>query len=223
MKRIPTWAWFFILLAVLTAATVSVEIGFNLAQQLTPEQVAAARERWRQHAPAAFELEYDLKRQAREPIRYQAVIRDGEVVAVTVDGQELEPVLYALHDLPPLFQAAAAWLGEDAARHDGTVEHIAPANGKTSYRVEVRQGETVVKRNNQVVGSNLAASYTPAAQLAAIARRLEIDRQPGAGRGFCVATFQRRTGLVERFVRSLSATRERVEIQTTDFKSLSSP
>jgi hypothetical protein len=223
MKRIPIWAWFFILLAVLSAIAATIEIWFNLSQQLTPQPVQTARELWQQNAPAEYVLEYILSQQQRDPIHYQATVRDREVTAVSVNGQELEPVLYPLHDLPPLFDAAAAWLADDPTHRDGTVEYTAPANNTATYRVQVHKGETVVKRNGQVVAGKFAGHYLPDAQFPAITRQLEINRQPGVGRVYCVATFHRQNGLVLRYVRSLSSTRERVEIKATEFETSKTP
>jgi hypothetical protein len=74
---------------------------YNLRQQLRPEQVAEARERWRQAAPA----DYDLKlfvltnhdgREERD--EYVTVVRGGRVVLVGCNGELLyaAPALAAL-------------------------------------------------------------------------------------------------------------------------------
>jgi hypothetical protein len=222
-RRIPIWAWFFIVLGVLSAIAATIEIWFNLSQQLTPDQVQTAQQLWREHAPEDYDLDYLLSWREREPILYQATVRNREVTAVTVAGGELEPVLFPLHDLPPLFDAVTAWLAEDPSRRDGTVDYTAAANGSVDYRVEVHRGETVVKRNGRTLAAKLAGHYVPEVQFAAITRQLEIDHQPDAGRVFCVGTFSRKTGMLLRYVRSLSSTRERVEIGAKEFEGPEKP
>jgi hypothetical protein len=51
------WVVFFVVLGLLGIAAMVIPIVYNLGQQLRPEQLAAARERWRRNAPA----DYDLK------------------------------------------------------------------------------------------------------------------------------------------------------------------
>jgi hypothetical protein len=222
-RRIPVWAWFFIVLVVLSAIAATIEIWFNLSQQLTPEQVRAAQQLWRDKAPQEYTLDYLIRWQSPEPIRYQATVRNREVTKVTLDGQELAQVLFPLHDLVPLFDAVAGWLADDPTRSDGMVDYTAPATGSAEYRIEVQQGETVVTRKGQMLSAKVAAHYIPDAQFPALLRQLEIDHLPGAGRVFCVGTFHRQYGLLLRYVRSVSATRVRLEVGATRFESPVSP
>ncbi len=217
-RRSRIWLWFFAVLAALTAVAAGIEIWFNLSQQLTPQEVEDARALWRRTVPAEYDLEYTLTRQSREAPHYQAVVRDREVVSVTFNGQELEPALYPLHDLPPLFAAVEKWLADDPSRRDGFIDHESAATDSATYRVRVGDGERVVTRDGHPVPPKLAASYLPEAQYEAILRRLEIDRQPDAGRVYCVATFDRTDGRLLRYVRSVSATRDRVQIQAAEPK-----
>ncbi len=60
------WLWFFAVLAVLGIAAMVIPIVYNLSQQLTPEQLAAARQRWREHAPADYHLELLVQTTNRE-------------------------------------------------------------------------------------------------------------------------------------------------------------
>jgi hypothetical protein len=52
-----SWLWFFAVLAVLGIAAMVIPIVYNLSQQLRPEVLAAARQRWHEHAPADYRLE----------------------------------------------------------------------------------------------------------------------------------------------------------------------
>ncbi len=76
------WLWFFAVLAVLGVAAMVVPIVYNLSQQLTPEQLAAARQRWREHAPADYCLEVFVQtnhegREERD--EYVLEVRGGRV------------------------------------------------------------------------------------------------------------------------------------------------
>jgi hypothetical protein len=216
-KRIPPWIWFFAVLLTLGVIAGGIEVWYNLSQQLTPEAVRAAEELWSRSTPPAYNFQYTLHRQDRQPIRYQARVRDRQVIAVWADDHELEPMLYALHDLPPLFDAVNVWLAENPAHHEGTVDYSASMSEPVVFRVSVSEGATTVKRNGVGVPSRLAVNYSPTAQLSALERQAEIDRQPGSGRVFQVATFDRQRGFVLRYIRSVSATRERVEIKAMVF------
>jgi Family of unknown function (DUF6174) len=80
--------WFFFLLAIAGAFAVIVPVLFNLRQQLRPEQLDAARERWKQYGPRDYDLLYQAK-QDRDPRpdEYQVIVRDGKVSAVFVNRE----------------------------------------------------------------------------------------------------------------------------------------
>jgi hypothetical protein len=62
-QKSKKWVWFFLLLAALAAAGVTVEVWSNLNQQLTPEKLAAARAVWREKGPRDYFLDYEIKRE----------------------------------------------------------------------------------------------------------------------------------------------------------------
>src|SRR5262249_60155128 len=95
------WIWFFALLALLTVAGISLNWWFNLRQQLTPEQLAAARALWNAKGPHDYELEYTEQGSARGT--YLVQVRGGKVVSATLDGRPLEPRLYPTSSMPALF------------------------------------------------------------------------------------------------------------------------
>jgi hypothetical protein len=83
------WIWFFAVLAALGAAAVVIPVVYNLRQQLRPEQLAEARERWRQFGTddydLAFEVRYDTD---PRPDQHQVQVRDGKVVSWVINGEQ---------------------------------------------------------------------------------------------------------------------------------------
>jgi hypothetical protein len=204
--------------AVLAAAAVALEIWYNLSQQLSPDQLERARALWRERGPADYDLEYVLTRQGREGDRYLARVRDARVTAVEVNGQPLEPALYPLHDLPPLFEEVDAAL-EGRPGGDAEVDYTAPARGSATMLVHVRRGAVVrVFRNNQPLDPTGFGYCTMPGLFDAVGRRLELDTQPGAARMYRVAAFDPADGHLLRYVRSLTWPRERVEIVVSRFE-----
>jgi hypothetical protein len=132
------WVWFFAVLATLGVVAVVIPIVYNLRQQLRPDQLAEARERWRQNGARdydlAFEVKYDTDPQADE---HAVKVRDGKVVSWVVNGEELartpaqSPTPLQRGEAPPggeallevwkqpdvagLFNMMQKWLEEDAA------------------------------------------------------------------------------------------------------------
>ena len=76
--RWRTYVWYFLALAVLSAAAVIIPIIANLQQQLTPEQLSEARGRWKDNGPRSYDLRY-LERIDSEEAgdEYQVKVRDG--------------------------------------------------------------------------------------------------------------------------------------------------
>jgi hypothetical protein len=118
---------YFLTLAVLGAAALTIPIVYNLSLQLTPDQLAEARQRWRQHAPADYDLKW-LERithgTSEEDTEYLLAVRGGRPMLLGANGQ----VLYADPAL-----AVVAGLGvlalprEDPSRYgvEAMFEHMA--------------------------------------------------------------------------------------------------
>jgi hypothetical protein len=81
---------FFALLTMLAIAAIAVPIVYNLSLQLDPEDVRVARQRWQEHGPSDYVLEYLVKHD-RDPRgdEYWVKVRNGQVVSVFRNGAPL--------------------------------------------------------------------------------------------------------------------------------------
>ena len=87
-----TWVWFFVVLAVLGAAAVTLNLVYNLSIQLRPEELAAARPAGRRNGPRNYDLQYQEKiteNGVETESSWFVEVRDGKATAVTRDGREL--------------------------------------------------------------------------------------------------------------------------------------
>jgi hypothetical protein len=95
--RPRAWVWFFVALAVMSAAAVILPIVYNVSIQLRPEQLAAARERWKANGPRDYDLQYQEKiteNGVQTESNWLVQVRDGKATAVTCDGRELPAAEY---------------------------------------------------------------------------------------------------------------------------------
>ncbi len=111
-RRSRTWVWYFVILAVLATLSVTILIRYNRGQQLTRQQLDAARALWQQKGPSDYDLDYTKTAEATE--RYRVQVRHGKVVSALRDGQPMEERLYIFYDMPGLFDALEGFLEEDA-------------------------------------------------------------------------------------------------------------
>jgi hypothetical protein len=110
------WRWvsFFVLLTVLAAVGVTLPIVYNLNQQLTPEQLRQAQQRWQANGPKDYDLTYaityDRERLAE---RHVVLVRGGEVVFESCEGEvvQMAPALSAAVGFP--LGGAAEGAGRD--------------------------------------------------------------------------------------------------------------
>ncbi len=85
-----SWLWYFLPLLGLAAAGLVIPIAYNLGLQLTPEQLAGARERWRQHGTQDYDLAYLAKYDTEpEGDEVRVRVRGGKVVRVIKNGEVL--------------------------------------------------------------------------------------------------------------------------------------
>jgi hypothetical protein len=156
-SRSRKWVWFFLFLGVVPAALVSVEIWFNLHQQLTPERLAAARARWDETRPRDYLLDYAIKHDYNPdpvqaaPDKYAVRVQDGRVEAVTrPDGRPPPPGEFEFGSMDDLFDRIAqrlradreagqrrAFVKADFDPRDGHVTHYVHSVSSTRERLEV--------------------------------------------------------------------------------------
>lgn len=119
-RKNRTWVWYFVILAGLSIAATTTMIVYNLKQQLTPGQLEAARQRWLQHGPADYDMEYTKITTTTET--YRVEVRGKKVVKVEVTPdlpgkdarwQPIEARLYPYHSVPALFGFMNDFLAHD--------------------------------------------------------------------------------------------------------------
>jgi hypothetical protein len=142
------WLLFFAVLALLGTAATVIPIVYNLSLQLRPEQLAAARERWRRQAPADYQvklLEHTTHEGRETEDEYVLEVRDGRVRMLGSNGE----LLYV--DL-----AAAVLLGPGVA--------ALPPEDLRRYGVEALfdQMEEALRENAAVGRNYLTAQFDPA-------------------------------------------------------------
>jgi hypothetical protein len=90
-RRSRRWIGFFVVLAVLGATAMIVPLVYNLSIQLRPEQLAEARQRWRENGPADYDLAYLVKSEQggveAMDRQYFVQVRGGRVVLAVDTGE----------------------------------------------------------------------------------------------------------------------------------------
>lgn len=104
------WIWFFVVLAVLSAAAVSINWTYKLRQRLTRQQLMAASDLWDKAGPADYDLK--VRREihsatSEQPVRdeYEVEVRSKRVVNARLNGLPLESRLWPDYDVPSWFDA----------------------------------------------------------------------------------------------------------------------
>ena len=218
-RRSRAWVLFFAALLFLAAAAITLEVGFSLRQQLSPQALERARALWREKGPADYDLKYTVKRQSRSADHLRAKVHNGAVEAVEVNGAPLSPDLYPFHDLASLFAEAGPSPADQPGSHDGEASCTAPEQSQVTYLVQVRDGRVVrASCDDQPLPAEVASSYDMPALFAGIGTWLEHDESAGAWRPYTVAVFDRADGHLLHYVRSLMRTRERVEFNLVDLQ-----
>src|SRR5437870_5598946 len=90
------WIWYFLVLAGLAVLAMASLVLYNYAQQLSPEQLAAAHALWQEKGPKSYQLTYKIKIGIDvEPDYYVIRVRNGEVVSSNRNERPEEKRLYA--------------------------------------------------------------------------------------------------------------------------------
>ena len=106
------WIWYYATLVVLTAASITIMIVYNLKQQLTPPQFAAAQALWKEKGPRDYDMTYTKKVGA--PETYAVRVRAGVVVSAERNGQPVEERQLHYHSMNALFSDVERFLELDA-------------------------------------------------------------------------------------------------------------
>ena len=103
------WIWFFAVIIVLAVAAAAITWTYNVQQQLTPEELAAAQKLWAEKGPADYDLRIEKKVSSATsdteatPEIIEVKIRGGKVLAGTLDGRPMEARLLPEYDMPSWF------------------------------------------------------------------------------------------------------------------------
>jgi hypothetical protein len=150
---------YLVLLVLLSAVAAVTPIVYNLRQQLRPEQLAAARQRWRNHGPADYDLTFAIRYdRERLPLRHLVLVRGGKVVFASCEGEivTLSPALRAAaglpagglgrepgQDVPAIFDHIDELLHEPDAQHNYLVVMFDPRDGHPRKIIRrVRRSDT---------------------------------------------------------------------------------
>jgi hypothetical protein len=101
--RSRAWVGYVVVLVLLSAVAATVPIVYNLRQQLRPDELEAARQRWRKYGPEDYDLTFAIRYdRERLPERHIVIVRGGNVVLAACEGeiQTLSPALQAMAGLP---------------------------------------------------------------------------------------------------------------------------
>ena len=91
------WVWYFLLLAAMSATAITLPIVYNLSLQLRPDDLAAARQRWKANGPRDYDLQFQEKiteHGESSDSEWVVKVRDDKVTAVTCDGETLPAASY---------------------------------------------------------------------------------------------------------------------------------
>jgi hypothetical protein len=112
-KGSKNWIWFFVVLAILTVAGITLETWFNLAQQLKPEQLADARRRWHENGPRNYAMTYSIKDRGNEIEKRIVQVQGGRAQSAAEDGRPLRPEDCRFACMEALFDYLESRLEED--------------------------------------------------------------------------------------------------------------
>jgi hypothetical protein len=107
------WIWFFVILFVLAVAAVTIQVWYNVRNQLTHEQLARARALWNAKGPADYDMHYVIhKLDSKET--YDVKVRNGKAVSVICNGQPLEERLFRYSEMRSLYDFIEGFLEQDS-------------------------------------------------------------------------------------------------------------
>jgi hypothetical protein len=105
------WIWYFVALAVLALGAAITLVTYNLRQQLTLQQLAAAEQKWQRNGPRDYDMEYT--KQGSAAGTYQVKVRDGVVTYAEPDERPLAQKR-PYYSMEALFSYVEDFLKEDS-------------------------------------------------------------------------------------------------------------
>ena len=149
------WIWFFVVLTLLGAAAVGINWAYNARQQLTPEQLRAAEDRWDKHGPADYDLTIEKTFQSSasdNPTtdRIEVRVRKKTVVEASMNGRPLERRLWAEYDVPGWFGFVERFLQIDTAPGAPRTFRTAEFDPTTGQLLRFRRHVSVTRERQEV-------------------------------------------------------------------------
>jgi hypothetical protein len=92
-RRNRNWLYVFAAFAVLGLLAMGINWAYNVGQLLKPEDLTAARDRWRQNRPAAYSLRVQKQTGVGTLDEIRLKVRDGQIVEFLLNGREPEPLM----------------------------------------------------------------------------------------------------------------------------------
>ncbi|MBY0525729.1 MAG: hypothetical protein K2R98_20150 [Gemmataceae bacterium] len=115
--RSRAWIWFFVVLAFLGAAAITIPTVYNMRQQLTREELDRVRALWKEKGPPNYVLEY-VKERDNKKETYIVTVRNGKTMDVAgpmfVAEDRKKEDLYRYYGMIALFNDIEGNLDRDA-------------------------------------------------------------------------------------------------------------
>ena len=116
-KKNRGWIWYFVVLFVMAIVATTVLVVFNLRQQLTPEQLEAARQMWKEKGPRDYSMTYTIRKNAEpDADQYEVKVRGGRTVESRFNGQPESPERFGYRTMDALFNDIERFMKHDSEK-----------------------------------------------------------------------------------------------------------
>ena len=117
VKKNRRWIWFFVVVFTLAILATVTLVVFNLQQQLTPEQLAAARKLWKEKGPRNYTMTYTTRvNEDTNLSHYWVKVRGGKVVASKYNGNPESSELLHYRGMDGLFDDIERFMMKDSEK-----------------------------------------------------------------------------------------------------------
>jgi hypothetical protein len=150
------WIWFFVAVAVLSAAAISINWAYNARQQLTMEQLQTNEDLWDKAGPADYDLSVDKTIQsanADEPFRdrIEVKVRKKRVVAASLNGLPMQRRLWDDNDMPGWFGFVERFLKIDEAPGAAPTFRTAQFDPRTGQLLHFTRSVSTTRERQELV------------------------------------------------------------------------